>query len=393
MSICPWIIQNTYLNENNVDLSGIFVITTCILSLKWYISKLSAIEDLSQYPLCQRLEISPETRQQRLQLMELTRHDVPLIEQLHTEIIRPCSTVIIDRFYEFLFALPQMRAHLDNETQVHKLKTTQAEYLLSFGIDFDSLRYFEYRLRVGMAHYRIGLSLLLYITAYRKLQQLILEHITESKAAQAYRLAEVTIKISALDMSLATDTYCGINIANLTDSVQSLENERDSLYEQVIHDPLTGALSRRYLLDILAKQISALKRNHHDLCIAMLDIDFFKAINDKYGHICGDHLLQKMVRMIQAGIRDNDYLVRYGGEEFLLVFTHTDVNTAFQIAERIRNNIADSVFDFEGNDIHASISIGITSALTSDDVQSLLERADKALYTAKNAGRNRTIQI
>lgn len=155
-------------------------------------------------------------------------------------------------------------------------------------------------------------------------------------------------------------------------------------------DPLTGLLNRRAILHKLDEYIAASRRYDEKLGIIMLDIDHFKMVNDKYGHMVGDDVLERLSATIRGKVRDTDYLGRYGGEEFLMVLPRTDFSAALMVGERIRVTTAKTKMkDAQEGSFYITVSQGITSHRTGDDRNSMISRADDALYRAKANGRNR----
>lgn len=155
-------------------------------------------------------------------------------------------------------------------------------------------------------------------------------------------------------------------------------------------DPLTQTLSRRFLPTILGREVSLSLRRNVPFSVLMVDIDHFKSINDQLGHVAGDSVLRSVAKILLAQCRMSDFVFRYGGEEFLVLLTETAEEKAIQIAERIREAIErSSVLAVNGNDIHVTASFGIATFDGHPDYRYLIEDADRALYLAKAAGRNR----
>jgi eukaryotic-like serine/threonine-protein kinase len=155
-------------------------------------------------------------------------------------------------------------------------------------------------------------------------------------------------------------------------------------------DALTGVPNRRYLFELGGRELGRARRFGHPLSAFMLDIDHFKRVNDTYGHAQGDQVLQTLVQCCLRQIRDIDVLGRYGGEEFVILLIETDVTGARIMAERVRESVAQLVISNDLAAIGITISVGIASLGEADaDLDSLLGRADQALYAAKQAGRNR----
>jgi two-component system cell cycle response regulator len=167
----------------------------------------------------------------------------------------------------------------------------------------------------------------------------------------------------------------------------------DELYELGVHDPLTGAYNKRYLIERLKEEISHSKRFKVPLSLVMIDIDHFKEINDTHGHLAGDYVLIKTAELLDSMCRKEDVLARYGGEEFLMVLRNTDEEGALVQAERIRKEIARTSIISEGIKIDITISLGVTSIQESsecEDFQKFIKEADQSLYHSKQQGRNRT---
>jgi diguanylate cyclase (GGDEF)-like protein len=162
-----------------------------------------------------------------------------------------------------------------------------------------------------------------------------------------------------------------------------------SLKETSIKDPLTKAYNRRFMMEALNGEIAKWERNQFPLSLLMLDIDYFKKINDDFSHSMGDQVLREISQVIFNNIRETDLFCRYGGEEFTIILTITDKDAAFIVAERIRQAI--EFFPFSGiTDRNITASLGIGIMQSGDDAESLIHRADENLYKSKRNGRNRT---
>ncbi|WP_228125216.1 GGDEF domain-containing protein [Candidatus Methylospira mobilis] len=160
-------------------------------------------------------------------------------------------------------------------------------------------------------------------------------------------------------------------------------------------DSLTGALNRRSLALIADRLCLQLTKLQQPLALIMLDVDHFKSINDRFGHPQGDDVLRRLAELARASIRNTDYLGRYGGEEFCVLLPNATESEALQIAERMRNSIANTPLPTEtGDTITCTISIGICdSEHFGLDFETMVNQADKALYYAKQNGRNRALTV
>ncbi len=154
-------------------------------------------------------------------------------------------------------------------------------------------------------------------------------------------------------------------------------------------DMLTGVYNRNYMESHLAREIERCQRYNHAMSLLMVDIDLFKTINDSYGHPCGDYALKTICKRITANIRKSDSLIRYGGDEFCIVMPETAEIDAYRVAETVRKAICNHPFTFAGLNFSTTISIGVASLnQKTDDIESMLKKADEALYCAKQSGRN-----
>lgn len=175
---------------------------------------------------------------------------------------------------------------------------------------------------------------------------------------------------------------------------------RANVYAEILKhatlDALTGFNNRRQLEERIKQEVSSAKRQKRDLCAIMTDIDFFKSVNDTYGHATGDLVLKTVSRVIKLQLRDYDIAGRYGGEEFSIILPYTRILEAKMVAERLRKAVENTKIDIskvnnETNDknISVTISLGIAEYENGDDEHTILQKADKALYKAKEGGRNK----
>lgn len=163
------------------------------------------------------------------------------------------------------------------------------------------------------------------------------------------------------------------------------------VYELMTRDSLTNAFNRSYLIPMVEKELEKCRKEGIELSLLLLDIDHFKLINDKHGHLVGDEVLRIFCERIRHGLRGNDLLTRFGGEEFVVSSFNTRLKEATRIAEGIRLAISSTPFQTQGGKIAVTCSLGVASSdgtnFSSSD--ELISAADKQLYSAKNNGRNR----
>lgn len=176
----------------------------------------------------------------------------------------------------------------------------------------------------------------------------------------------------------------------LAQTIRELESSRRFLREQANTDPLTKLANRRNFFQMSSTILAQMHRQNEHFSVVMLDIDFFKRINDTYGHQAGDYVLVELAKVLGGAIREGDLLARMGGEEFVVASPYTNRLAAIVLSERLRKSVEDKKFVFEGNRIPVTISLGVAAKTkATDDIDNLLAVADARLYIAKEKGRNR----
>lgn len=159
------------------------------------------------------------------------------------------------------------------------------------------------------------------------------------------------------------------------------------------HDALTGALTRRPIWTLLEAQARRTAAQQPGFCVAMLDIDRFKSINDRHGHAAGDEVLRRFADAVRAQLRPSDALGRYGGEEFLLLLDAVDAAGGLAVVERIRRAVAALRWNELAPELHVTVSGGVAAYAAGEPLAALIRRADEALYEAKGAGRDRVVLV
>lgn len=172
------------------------------------------------------------------------------------------------------------------------------------------------------------------------------------------------------------------------------EQLADELERLATHDGLTGLLNRRGLLETGEQMCAGSARSGHSVAVMMADMDYFKSINDRHGHLVGDAVLRRFAELARQTARAGDCIGRYGGEEFCIVLPATSETEARHLAERLRGHLADSPIQCGDLCIHCTLSIGVTDSQHSGfDFNRLLDDADRALYQAKHKGRNQVVVV
>ncbi|MCA9838622.1 MAG: GGDEF domain-containing protein [Trueperaceae bacterium] len=195
------------------------------------------------------------------------------------------------------------------------------------------------------------------------------------------------------DLFYLTQLYCatGLYILIISTFIRNLESrsyEVQEMSDQAFTDALTHLPNRRFLEASLSNQLFKAESANIDFIVAIVDIDHFKSINDTYGHLVGDEVLQQMAQLLANSLRHGDIVGRWGGEEFLIICPNTNLANGEAVIERFRQRVESYIFC---NHLHISISCGVSSWSPGEILDNLLKKADKALYKAKKQGRNLVI--
>lgn len=221
---------------------------------------------------------------------------------------------------------------------------------------------------------------------------IVVELSREELSARKREMLRITLAIMLGGLLLASWLSLRISagiLASLDAAAQALRRQKESAEMQARTDALTGLANRRAFDEAVQREIQRAQRYATPLALVMVDLDYFKAINDKYGHHIGDLALQNCARILSASVRNIDLVGRWGGEEFSILMPGTDLEEAVQAAERMRGAIADAPL-IDGLDRGYTASCGVAAfRQESPTLFSLFGRADAALYAAKNGGRNR----
>jgi two-component system, cell cycle response regulator len=172
-------------------------------------------------------------------------------------------------------------------------------------------------------------------------------------------------------------------------NIEALYHEE--IYRLTIIDGLTQIPNKRYLLDFVDRELARSRRHERPLHLAMLDIDHFKSVNDKMGHVAGDTVLRGIAQILQDNVGRDELAARFGGEEFTVVLPETDLEGAIAFCERVRDTVESHIFRDNAREIAVTVSLGLAGVEPDFDCDHFIAAADRRLYRAKNAGRNRVV--
>lgn len=339
-------------------------------------------------------EISQELHELILQLAsgnsaspELSKIKLQLIKGINHEELLECCLIIIrtilkdvikERKYaeQFVHGLHQSLTKM-NESVTQSLDDAQNQFQLKVESN-SSLR--EHVQGIGEA-----------VDNAKDLKEL------KDKASEY--LAKMTNTLDTRESADQEEQKVLMDLLNdMRDQLTNLEQEaasyKNRLLEQKLNshqDPLTRIPNRTAYNERLDIEYKRWKRYKSDLCMAVIDIDHFKSINDNYGHAAGDKTLQVIVKQISKCLRSTDFLARWGGEEFVLLFPQTSISALEKPLETIRKKVESIPFKFKDKSVTITVSAGATNFTDKDELDEVFERADKALYRAKNEGRNRFV--
>lgn len=333
--------------------------------------------DLSHRPTyseCERHGIDAAEIRRRLSLFSLGPEMDGAIERAQGA-IRPHLDGIVDAFYAYLGGVPELAFLLADGERTTRLRLTQRSYLETLGSARETLGYFESRLRIGRAHERVGLAPSYYLGAYARLLLLIGEQLASRPSpSDVSETCLVVQRIFWLDADLAMMAYHG--------------TRHDAVVDSVRHDPLTGVASRGFLMARLAEECGRAERFSRPFAVVFVDLDGFKIVNDEAGHDAGDRILAAVGDCIRRGVRPSDVVGRYGGDEFVIGVVEGNVDTACDVAERVSAQIATRL---AGEPRRPTASFGVATRRSGEAADTLVHRADIAMYAAKRAGKNRTV--
>jgi len=340
--------------------------------------------------LLEQMKISDAEILRRKELLELDMESLNFFSR-YKLIIGDNIDNIVGEFYQKQVQIDEIVLLIGDADTLGRLSNALRKYIIDLFSGHYDAEYVNNRLRIGMVHKRIGVEPKLYLSAVATLKKIlskVLENTIEHKD-DLNEVLEVLDKLLHFDITLVFDTY----IDSLVEEVEaakrrteiyaeSLENKvaerTKQLEEQAERDPLTNIYNQRVMYKSLRREISLAKRHQSKLCLVYFDVDHFKEINDKDGHLKGDDVLQYIAQCIVKHVRETDIACRYGGDEFTIILPECNVVEAKGICEKIIKDFVEKYPDY-------SLSIGIAETGEYDflDENQLIKMADKNMYLAK----------
>ncbi len=249
------------------------------------------------------------------------------------------------------------------------------------------------RFRVKMTWLAIGFASLLLVPGLLLARTIVIPLVAMSRTARAIvGESRLGLQVETRAWGEMKELMSAFNTMSrsLYQSMEAMRASNEEFRRLSITDPLTGRHNRRYMEDTLTRDLKQARRFAHPLSIIMIDIDYFKRFNDRFGHMAGDEALKGISGVLAVTIRDSDVMARWGGEEFLVSLVQTDKPGAINLAEKLREAVEKHTFQFKGKRSHLTISCGVaTFEEDGKTIEDLLETSDQALYLAKDGGRNR----
>jgi len=313
--------------------------------------------------------------------------------RLRSELIDGKAEALVSSCLDVL-ARNQDFSLVERNIGAESFKQSWIHHLRGFGQNFDAPGYFEDRLGIAAAWARAGIPLGILQLQHCLTQQVLVDNLAlqcRGDPEAAWPLVDCVLKLTSLGLYLTAEGYRLPEADELQKTLDKLREETSRLHQKTATDQLTGVLSYSSLMETLEHQVGNAKQKGTPLCVMMADLDFFKKVNDTYGHLVGDLVLRHTTERIQTAVRDFDVVGRFGGEEFVIILKNTDLAMAGVIAERIREEIAGTPFHVKEFNIGVTISLGVAMLSKGEHLEALLERADAAMYQAKKDGRNRVV--
>jgi diguanylate cyclase (GGDEF)-like protein len=299
---------------------------------------------------------------------------------------------IVDALGELLRATSALGPRGTDAHAIDHLADTHRRYVMTLGLDWQTIDYVEGRLRFAVDHMRAGVDYECCLAIYNKLFELVVPRLVAHRGEDTGHLGSVLVtlqRILAYDAQFAVEAYFEAHKSRHEKIVFDLAETQRKFVAEVRRDAVTQLDSRAFLLEMLDRELSRSGRFGHPFSILFIDVDHFKRVNDTLGHAGGDAALLRVAHIIRAAVRPADIVGRYGGDEILVGVVEADLETARGIAERIRRDVA-AAWCKSDDGVRVTVSVGCASRVSDGEgLDELVAHADAAMYAAKAAGRDR----
>lgn len=350
--------------------------------------------------LAQQLKISKHEIERRKEFLSFTKRDEETL-LAYKPIIAKHSVGIVKNFYDSMTKYSEVSSIIGDAETMRRLTSSMNRYVMELFDGHYDEDYVSKRLRIGLVHQRIGVPTDLYLSAIYQLQlnlhnTVAMYEMGKHDVGDMFSLRQAINKIIMFDVQFVLDTYYS-GLVNQVESAkneleeyansleQKIESRTKELEELSMRDMLTGLYNQRAFFDYLRRELSNAERYKESLVLCYLDLNGFKAINDKLGHQKGDEVIVAAGKIILESMRESDLGCRYGGDEFALILPHSSLEEADVFAKRLTKN-------FKIEEMHGvSFSMGIAAVGPDDFIsyEALLSVADKEMYKAKEKSKKR----
>lgn len=339
--------------------------------------------------LLEQMRISDSEIHNRLNLVDLTNQRIEALKSVLSLVEENVDKIVHD-FYASQLQIDEIAILIGDADTLSRLKSAQRQYILDLFTGKYDAQYVNNRLRIGLVHKRIGVEPKLYLSGINTLKELLTKLLTQNSTdPEALSVILNSLdKLFYFDTTLVFDTYIESLIREVDVAKRKTEKYANGLEIEVAqrtaelemlskHDPLTGLLNQREMRARLQLELSRMKRRDSSLSVVFLDIDKFKEINDKLGHLEGDNILKALADSMRTNVREIDIACRYGGDEFVMICPDATEKETREICERVQKSFHDK-YEF-------TLSVGITSTNSQNTLtdEELISKADDNMYQAK----------